>query len=220
MKRGRFVREHDGTEYVPSNEDVEWLAKSLWGEGGSDITRTEAAAVAWTMMRRFLLWPGDRWDSFTQLVRSFSQPVNPAWLDPSGPKCRKHPDYCQDSHIRRRRKIQGASWGDVPEKARLHAVSFLAGVLPDQLGAEYVDFASTPRARRIGRDVGGNFFLTKSQTDMGWLPGGVRVDPQYAGPELPDVGWEPSTPGTLPTTLAILAWAGLTAWAVKKVFFE
>jgi hypothetical protein len=63
---------------VMTNEDISWMARSMWGEAGED--RKHCAAVAWTEMNRYLLNPG-RFGAttFTSAIRGFSQPVNPKW---------------------------------------------------------------------------------------------------------------------------------------------
>jgi hypothetical protein len=70
-----------GKTYALTETDVIWLARSIRGECGANPSRESAAAVAWTMMNRFMLVPGfAKWTSYTDLIRAFSQPVNPAWF--------------------------------------------------------------------------------------------------------------------------------------------
>lgn len=70
-----------GKTFQLSDSDTEWLARSIRGECGSTPTRDEAAAVCWALMNRFMLVRGfESWHSFTDLVRAFSQPVNPKWF--------------------------------------------------------------------------------------------------------------------------------------------
>jgi len=214
--RATFIRDVDRWEYTLTDEDILWLAKSLWGENGDNVTREEASAVAWTMWYRFIRWPGHKWASFTELVRAFSQPTNPIWLDPQGAKCQQYPQYCKDSHISRRRKIQGASWDQIPESARRYAILFAEGRLPDVLGPHYIDFASTPKAKATGRGIGGNYFLRDDQTSFNWLPGGSSAIRRASNPPTPGTYPDATTPVHV---LAYVAWGVATLWAAKKVLF-
>lgn len=217
-KRARFYRTHDQRSYILSDEDIEWLARALWGECGAVPTKKEAGAVAWTMFLRFFRWPGSRWSSFQKLIRAFSQPVNPLWIDPDGGKCLTYPQYCTPTHIARRRKITYTPWLEVPFSCKNFAWMFAAGFLDSPLSQDYVDFASTPKAVKYGYPIDGNYFLTVQNLrdyyndSTNWIPGEVGVE-KGVGPELPAFfrptwgGWEYAL---LAAWGALLTWLGWT----------
>ena len=146
------------------------LAVSIWGEAGEGADAIDAGAVAWAMMDRYMLfnlrWVKGNWP-FGRFIRSFSQPVNPEWLDPSGNKCTRNPASCTASHIKRRKKFQGfldnystdAGWarvlGAAPNSAK-YAQMFYDGKLDNPFFDQIYDFGSCN--------------LTKSQVAKGIRP--------------------------------------------------
>jgi hypothetical protein len=196
MPRATYRYEDNSKSYTLTDDDVLWLAKSLAGEGGygDSLSRDEASALAWTMFLRFFRW-GNKWKSFKSLIRAFSQPTNPAWVDPNGPKCLKHPDHCTPARIARRQQIQGWSWDEIPYSARQYAQAFAEGTLRPVLGQKYVNFAVTKYAKRVGYYYKTHYFLTDQQdSGINWTgktvvwdidPSAVDVDPSSGGAIIP-----------------------------------
>jgi hypothetical protein len=163
--------------YTMSDIDRLVLAASLWGEAGSHPTKQDAAAVAWSMMMRFQLmnmaWLQGGWP-FGKFIRSFSQPVNPRWLDPDGAKCQAHPDHCTALRLARRAKLQdyldnystAAGWERIQYAAPIpakYADAFYEGKLPNPFSEPVYDFAAC--------------WLTKKQAASGSRPSpGIDID--------------------------------------------
>lgn len=98
MANGILVR--DGKELTRfTDADLEWSARMLYGEAGGDCDMDrEGLAVMWTMINRFaMLWP--RFKSFTSLIRGYSQPINPAWMN--GGKRDPNPNVVDERELRR-----------------------------------------------------------------------------------------------------------------------
>jgi len=168
--------------YTLTDYDRLVLAASLWGEAGSSPDEKEAAAVAWAMLDRFLLfnsrWVSEGWD-FARFIRAFSQPVNPTWAYPDEARMAKHPEACTPDKLARRRKLQGYldgsvhdGWArilmDAPIPAK-YALAFAEGELADPFPEPIYDFAAcslTAKQKASGSrpgsgiNIGGNCFLT------------------------------------------------------------
>lgn len=171
--------------YKLTQEDTEWLARSLWGEckGGGNPTERDAAAVAWAMIQRFMLmrmkWQWERW-TFAGFIRAFSQPVNPRWL-PDAPDslCPAHPQQCGAGPVSKRRKIQSSTWAEVPAKCREFAEKFRDGQLASPFGEPIYDFAGCGVTSK-GLNIGGNCFYryadlsAADKTNV--IPGTVSVE--------------------------------------------
>lgn len=149
-----------GATYRLTAADRLWLGRALVGEtGGND--RRAAAAVAWSMINRFMLKnrrPNGtmKWSSFTNLLRAYCQPLNPAWSTPGQGKCAQRPDMCTDRHIQRRRATQAMSWDSLPYVTRRAVEDFSSGMLENPVGGA-VDFAAY-RFNGATVNIGGNWF--------------------------------------------------------------
>lgn len=211
-----YLASDPSRKYTLTDGDILWLARALYGEAGDPISRRSASAIAWCLINRYLMWGSDFWEgkSFTEFMRAFSQPINPIWTDPNSSKCLGQPKDCTPERIARRRMIQGAAWEDLPYSAKLYATTFAQGDLFQVLPNDIVDFSSCKRIER-GIDVGGNCFLSKSETNASWKTGPVlyRVDPDAT----PVPSTYPGTQFSLITYVAIGAWLTLTGWAVLKL---
>jgi len=186
MARAVYRYEDNSKSYTLTDDDVLWLAKALAGEGGygKHLGRAEASALAWTMFLRFFRW-GNKWRSFKSLIRKFSQPTNPAWLNPNGAKCKANPDHCTPARIARRKEIQGWTWDQIPMSARMYATMFAEGGLKQELGQQFVNFATNKTARESGYFFKTHYFLTdKQDSGIRWTNKKVVVD---IDPSLKDV---------------------------------
>lgn len=142
-----------------SGLDALWLARSIVGESQRD-----ALAVGSTLLRRWCFVNDQRknagssllWPTFTDLVRAYSQPVNPAWADRG-----------TEQQIARRARITGLSWAEIPESVRTVVLGLLGGRVPlSKPGAiHFADtrvsrtfMANNPGAKTVGD--GHNTFLS------------------------------------------------------------
>jgi hypothetical protein len=164
-------------EYVFNDDDINWLARSLNGEGGA-AGRIEASTIAWTMFYRWLLNPNGlaRFSKFWQFIQNFSQPVNPKWLR-NGAYCRVGgssygKSACSSDKLARRDKI---FYGPVPKVCTKYANEMALGTL-EQPPVIYVNFASTAQTISFSKSLPrplyhlpskgkglGNYFFTVEQ---------------------------------------------------------
>src|SRR5690606_827334 len=71
--------EFQGRQWPFHDEDKVWAARMVVGESGVDASREEAAAVLWSVASRWVTKPAFQGMTYTQVIRGFSQPVNPIW---------------------------------------------------------------------------------------------------------------------------------------------
>ena len=132
--------------YTLSDKDVEWLARSMWGEEEADDV-VGKTAVAWTHIRRFLLinykWMSQGWP-FWKYLQAHSQPINPQWLR-TGKYCRPggqyygNPKHCSEASLKKRDKWQK---GKVPAKWMKLAQAFSEGKVANPFYEVTYDFAA------------------------------------------------------------------------------
>lgn len=75
-----------GKQLAITDSDRDWLARAVEAEG------EPRALVAQTLVNRWANaadWHPHRWPTLTELVRDYSQPVNPGWF-PGGPLLMEH----------------------------------------------------------------------------------------------------------------------------------
>lgn len=71
----------DRSLILDDSDMVLWLCRMLVGEGGKKCSMKKASAMLWAVTNRFLLWPGRKhYIDIVQLIRAFSQPINPRWM--------------------------------------------------------------------------------------------------------------------------------------------
>jgi hypothetical protein len=184
---GRVIFRGPKRSYTFDDKDVEWLARSMWGEASTDAGRI---AVAWTHINRFLLvnyrWLSEGW-AFTAYVQGHSQPINPAWRR-DGEFCRPggkyygNDTYCSEAQLAKRDKYQ---LGAVPASMMKLAEEFACGSYANPFNEPTYDFAADWLVKKqsrpcIGVVVGGNAHLTygclKESEQSSVIPGEVTVD--------------------------------------------
>jgi hypothetical protein len=151
--------------YALTEEDKLWLARCIAGETGDHPKNFDGpAAVAWSMMNRFLLVKGqEAWPTFTSLLRNYSQPINPKWAR-GGAKCPvaslSKDDLCSEDALQRRARITGLAWQNINIAIRNFVESFAEGnvTMPDAvLRLPYwriTDFAAFHRKEYTDREIG------------------------------------------------------------------
>lgn len=152
----RVMRGPTGATYTLTDDDLLWLGRAIYGEAGTKARG--GAAVAWALAQNFMLVSRrpPRFSTFKQLILNYCQPVNPAWADPNGVKCRRRPDMCTPQKIARRAQITNMPWASIPVSVRDIVQRFAAGTLPNEVPG-MVDWA-TPRWRADNIEIDGNFF--------------------------------------------------------------
>lgn len=166
--------------YCLNDTDVIWLARALWGECGSNAEPDEYMAVAFCMMQRYLRWPtrNPRWPTFWQMMRRFSQPINPIWIRPSEKRRKRYPEACSRKRLRRRKKISTRDWRMIPALPKRAALTFACGFAASPVPFA-VDFGADWLVKRQGKqgvNIGDNVFLDNSQTKIKFKPGVIQVE--------------------------------------------
>lgn len=202
-----LITSSDGFRYQLTEEDLDTLAKELAHEGGSD------AATCWTMAQRFYLLHG-RFDSLTQMVMSFSQPLNPRWLA-TGEFCRPGGRYAGDpmcsADATARRAVYQSSPPPLTKRAYVEAWArgLVANPVPRAVDFRACDDAarelvSSGRARLVLSE--GNCYVARDGSED-WPENMVLV----AGR-----GTEPSVLVGVGIGLGIAATAALVTWLVAE----
>lgn len=153
--------------YALTENDKLWLARAIAGETGEHLKNIDGpAAVAWSMMNRFLLTKGqDVWPTFANLLRNYSQPINPKWYR-GGSICanpsKVQAPACNDKAYQHREYISNLRWQDIDRGIRDFVEAFAEGnvTLPDSvLSLPYwriTDFAAFHRKEYADREIGFN----------------------------------------------------------------
>lgn len=183
----RIVSSYGNLDYQLTPEDVIWAAKMATYEG-------DAEEVLWTMTQRFALtYPGQQWGSFTEFIRSFSQPINPDWYS-TGKHCQPggkgyRSDYCSEELTGRREALATMTWDEVaaeyPRAVKI-TLQWAQGNLTNPV-PRAVNFAAPAQAQQYAEqrdDVviiqkANNWFLAEMGTDN-WHPKTVTMKPGSA----------------------------------------
>jgi len=134
----RYLGSADNPRTLVVDDDTAlWCARMLVGEAGK-IHRDEASAMLWAMLNRWFLHPGRRhWPTFLDMIRRFSQPINPDWQR-GGRLAKKHAGtiHCTRGKLTRRELICSLDW-DSPALNHVaeYIVDFQLGILepPEEL---------------------------------------------------------------------------------------
>jgi len=137
VKRGAIV--HGDWSYRLSETDLLWAGRMVQGETlpGRARRAADALAVLWTMASLFTpagqraKYGGWRFDTFTDLVRAYSQPINPRWLR-DGMFCqaggRHHgTDACSAARLDERDRLQQRPWPGLDAGLRDVVLRWAAG---------------------------------------------------------------------------------------------
>jgi hypothetical protein len=164
--------------YQITHDDMVWLARSLWGEvnpsssaWSTPDTRTAGAAVLWSYANHYLTVGNKRatFPTLGRFVQAYSQPINPAWIDPSGSKCLRRPQACTPSRIQHRRNMRAKSWASFPAALQELVTSFAQGNVANPIGTR-TDFrmAGTGYEREVADaiNIEGNVFGTNPRARL------------------------------------------------------
>lgn len=173
-------------ETIIDDNTALWMCRMCVGEGGYKCSKDKASAMLWAMMNRWNLWPGrKKFGSLLQLIRAFSQPINPRW-QAGGDLALKYKDKDAGSpaRLKRRAAICSLTLKEMEKKAPqiVEAVKeFQNGTLfpPDILTeltmpriSNWASLPSTPRKNPQGLDIDGDWFFE----DKTLIPGFVKVE--------------------------------------------
>jgi len=168
------IQTKSGWTYDLTPGDLLWLARAVEAEGG-----TRPDATIWTFAQDFALHHGD---SFTSLIRSYSQPVNPIWSSPTASGCVAHPDMCSPAKLAHRADVQSKPWSSIAAGVRSKVVAFAQAALPNPV-PRAVEFAAdavakayvsrNPGSRIIMSARGNDYIVTQATAD--WAPDQVTV---------------------------------------------
>lgn len=158
------------TPYTLTTDDSLWLIRSIWGEVNRSDRDWEtqnvqqgAAAVMWSMANNYMTVGAKRttFSTFGDFVQAYSQPINPAWLDPSGSRCQDRPDMCTSAQVQFRRTLRTKPWSQFPPGAQSLVTAFVQGTLRNPVGTRTDFRASNTGYRPVDAiNVAGNIFGT------------------------------------------------------------
>ena len=126
---------------VIDDETALWAARMIVGEGGKNCSTEKASAQLWALINRWMLHPGRRhWPTFLFLMRRFSQPINPRWME-GGDLARKYAGtkHCTPAKLRRRAQIASLTWNEIPTGIARVVRAFRAGTLQPPAGVLALD---------------------------------------------------------------------------------
>ena len=164
IKAGRW-------RYRLTERDILWAARMVQGETRNRAGRAEdALAVLWTMTQLFSprgqqsKYGRQRFGTYADLIRAYSQPINPHWLA-DGSFCRPggraaRSDACSPERTRRRTRLQRTPWNELHPGLRAVVLAWARGqttnpvpkaveFAAEAIAAAFID--SNPGAVRIKR---------------------------------------------------------------------
>jgi hypothetical protein len=157
--------------YQITQDDMMWMARSIWGEVSRDPAswstanvQRGAAAVLWAYANHYLTVGRKRaiYPTLGRFIQGYSQPVNPTWANPSSDKCRRSPAMCSSARIQFRQGLRAMPWSSFPPALTNFVEKFVAGRVGNPIGSR-TDFraAGTGLERRPDAiRVAGNVFIT------------------------------------------------------------
>lgn len=153
-----------------SDDDKIWMARMCLGEGGRNCSHDKASAMLWAIMYRWHLWDRNmRYNTYVDLMRAFSQPINPRWRAGGDLADRwMGTPFATPARLARRAWISSRSWDKIPAKIREAVLNFQTGELfpPEVLTTidraritNWASLKSTPRKFPWGVDIDGDWFF-------------------------------------------------------------
>lgn len=168
------VVEFNNERWQLHESDKIWAARMVLGESG-DNDMTAGAAVLWAVAQRWVTKSALQRMNFTEVMRSFSQPLNPIWSSSSASGCQRSPSQCSAAALARRQSIQSTQWWGIPSSIRGLVEDFFKGRVSNPVPG-YNNFAAagyvnTSASELPAITIGGNTFVR----DPGSIPGIVRI---------------------------------------------
>jgi hypothetical protein len=152
------------------DEETElWACRMCIGEGGMKCSQEKATAMLWALAHRFILWPRPVWKTYLQLMRAFSQPINPRWAK-GGDLAKRYAGtkFATPARLRRRKHVSSIGIYDIPNHIMETVYIFAEGgsELPPKvklLGkpkiSNWASLPSTPKRFPWGIDIDGDWFF-------------------------------------------------------------
>lgn len=168
-----------GFRYRITDQDRLWAARMVQYEGGG---ARDAPAVLWSMTQLFTpegqqskYGNPRRFRTFTDLIRAYSQPINPIWTA-AGSRCRPGGSYagtehCSPSRLSRRQQAHTIPWTGINSSVRNTVTAWAEGRLPNPV-PRAIEFAAPSVSRNfVSRNPGsryvmqgGNWFISTPPT--------------------------------------------------------
>ena len=170
--------EFQGVQYPLTEEDKLWMARMVVGETGNSPSQEDGAAVLWSVVTRWRTKAAFSDISLIQLMKAFSQPINPIWASLNGSGCQRSPSRCTPAHLARRARITNMPWSSIPQVVRDLVESFAQGRVSNPIpgynnfaAAGAISGSSLTSSELPPVTLGGNTFIR----DSGSLQGEVRI---------------------------------------------
>jgi len=209
--------------YRLTERDLLWAARMVQGETlpGRAGRRDDALAVLWTMTSLFspdgqrAKYGRWRFDSFTDLIRAYSQPINPRWLA-GGQFCRPGGrghgrDECSPARLAARERLQRTPWPELDAELREVVLRWAAGHTTNPVPTA-IEFAAPFVVRSfLARHPGAQLVATIHNQF-------VATADSARWPALPSIELEETAAGVHPAGAALFAAAlgGLLGWGIAR----
>jgi len=224
VKRGAIV--HGDWRYQLTDEDLLWAGRMVQGETlpGRARRGEDALAVLWTMTSLFTpagqraKYGRLRFGTFTDLIRAYSQPINPRWLRDGffcRPGGRHHgTDACAPERLDGRERLQRMAWSELDAELRAVVLRWAAGQTTNpapraiEFAAPYVARAFLerhPDARRV-TTIHNQFIATARSWGWATLPSVVAREGAAAA--------RGSAAGI--ALFGVAAFGGLLGWGLSR----
>lgn len=144
-----------------------WLMRMVVGEGGAKCSTRKTSALCWAIVNRWFLWPGARhYSNFVDMMRAFSQPINPRWGRGGDLAIKAQEAYCHPGKLKRRERICSMQFKDIPKPIRENVELFAKGeLLGPELNIEkqrisnWASLKLTSTKYPWGVDIDGDWFF-------------------------------------------------------------
>lgn len=163
-----------------TSDDLLWLARMCYGEGGARCSAEHAAVQIYAMLNRYLLHPGKKhWPTFTKMLRLFSQPINPRWMRGGDlAKKNKGKPSCSKARLDRRERVCALTWEEIPlpiqyavEAAKVGELERYLEVLDKVKKKRLSNWAAATLWMKVrypqGINIDGNWFLEDKELKSG-----------------------------------------------------
>lgn len=116
-------------KYVFTHDDILNLLRAVYKEGKQEI------GVTWTLITRFALLYPESYNDFSTFVKSYAQPINPAWF-PTGYKYLNSLKYTSNKQLafekaRERIKNSKLTLNEIPDYEKTVVFGILDGSIPN-----------------------------------------------------------------------------------------
>lgn len=159
-------------QWIVDESTLLWLARMFVGEGGHDCYEHKARIMFYAILNRWMFWDKKRkFKTFLNLIRAFSQPINPLWQLGGKLAIKYHnTEFASPERLKRRAYICQLDWCEISLTLREVCDTIRFGYpfynLPDKIYeipkprlTNWASLPSTPKKYPWGIDIDGDWFF-------------------------------------------------------------